>query len=117
MSLDYIGYFDTLKHFGLSYGDKKNFHIIVTDEQIQSYITNNNFIDVSDGIHLNNSSEHHAQRIASLIDLIKKGKKLNSVIVYANDQYTEYEIEDGYHRLRAYQFLKYSFPCKIFYLG
>jgi len=79
----------------------------VSDVLIEKYLINNDFVDVSDGDHNgdNDSVEIHAQRIASLIHLIKTGVVLDPVTVfccYINDNHARVEgIEDGWHRMRA----------------
>jgi len=52
--------------------------------------------------------QNHAQRIASIINLIQNNIIINPVHIYIiNDNY---EIEDGYHRLRAFYYLNKKIP-------
>lgn len=83
----------------------------VSDEMIQNYLLSGKFIDTMDGIHkgYNDLPEHHAQRIASLINLLQTGVILNPVVVYCNyidnDCFNIECIDDGWHRLRASYYL------------
>ena len=82
----------------------------VDDKQIKYYLETKNFIDVSDGHHNGymDSSDIHAQRIASIVNLINNNVNINPVIIYnVNGQY---EIDDGHHRLRAYHFINKNIP-------
>lgn len=79
----------------------------VNDEMIKKYIKNNNFINTYDGNHKGylDSNEHHAQRIASLVNLINNNIDINPVILicsYINNKVFKVDgIDDGWHRMRA----------------
>lgn len=79
----------------------------VSDEIIKTYLISGQFIDTMDGNHLGcrDSLVHHAQRIASLINLIQTGVSLDPITIYCNyidDEVFNIEgIDDGFHRLRA----------------
>ena len=91
-------------------------HSNVKDHQIKHYLENKQFIDVADGCHQGyiDSSDKHAQRIASLIHLINLDINIDPVIIYIiNDKY---EIDDGHHRLRAYHFINKDMPVIFVYL-
>jgi len=76
----------------------------VSDAQIKYYLDNEQFTDLQiEHKGLDDSSEIHAQRIASLIHLIQKNIKLFPINIYVVKG--KYEIDDGYHRLRAYYYL------------
>ena len=72
-STHYINPYDITKH--MNYFPYQN----VTDEMLNNVLSERNFVDTKNGEHSlkhkTKSTEHHAQRIASLIDLL--GKKLN----------------------------------------
>lgn len=81
---------------------------IVTDDMIEKYISENNFINTNKCGHrgwFTDPPEHHAQRVASLVNLMRTGTKLNNIIVYC--KYVDETIsivdgiDDGWHRLRA----------------
>jgi hypothetical protein len=78
----------------------------VTDEQIKYYIDNNLFIDVLKTRHNGDkdSTNIHAQRIASLCNLIQNNCNINPIEIYVVKN-GMYEVDDGYHRLRAYYYL------------
>ena len=89
----------------------------VADIQIQNYIDADDFIDTSNGLHLNGTSEHQAHRIASLVNLIKREIQPD-IITLLIDRYrtkTVCSLEDGNHRLRAYLFLNKLIPVRISY--
>ena len=81
----------------------------VSDEIIEKYLLSGQFIDTIDGIHKENTINHHAQRIASLINLIQTGVTLKPVLIYCNyinDEVFHIQgIDDGWHRLRASYYL------------
>jgi hypothetical protein len=83
----------------------------VTDEMIERYLSTNDFIDTMDGSHagINESVEHHAQRIASLIFLAQSGVILRPVVLYCHyvdkDTFRIAGIDDGWHRLRSSDYL------------
>lgn len=79
----------------------------VSDEMIQKYLSSGKFIDTMEVVHrgYKDSPEHHAQRIASLINLIQKGVILDPVMIYCNyidnEVFNIDHIDDGWHRLRS----------------
>ena len=79
----------------------------VTDVMIESYLNTNCVIDVMDGKHKGYIDEltHHAQRIASLIHLIKHHTILKPVVIFYNSHTNNAEIDDGWHRMRASYYL------------
>lgn len=110
--VQYINYKKSIKKFGLMYYKDIDYpyQSFVTDKLIKKYLDKKAFIDVSDGKWLNNTKEHHAQRIASLINLIINKKKELTIEVCV-DEYNCYHVYDGCHRIRAYQYLKQKIPC------
>lgn len=79
----------------------------VSDAMIEYYLANNNFIDTRQVIHKGflDTDEHHAQRIASLIHLLRSGVELDPVTIYCiyiDDKVFKVDgIDDGWHRMRA----------------
>lgn len=60
----------------------------------------------------------HIKRVAKLVNEIRNGEKLTPVLMYFDDRSYMYDIknyiEDGNHRIRALQYLKYDyFPAYI----
>jgi len=111
----YIKYKNSIKIFGLMYYENegtKFSEIFVTDKLIKKYLDKEDFIDVSDGKSLNNTREHHAQRVASLIHLITMKNMQLAMRVWKDDSNT-YHVFDGCHRIRAYQYLERDIPCCI----
>ena len=53
--------------------------------------------------------EYHAQRIASLINLINNNIIPDIIMIYIMEDGT-FEIDDGHHRLRAYMYLNMDMP-------
>jgi hypothetical protein len=45
------------------------------------------------------------QRIASLINLVKTGVFVHPITITYDDEIKELEIDDGWHRMRAFYFL------------
>lgn len=84
----------------------------VSDEQIKACIEKKAFIDVSDGEHAENTTEHHAIRIASLIHLMMN-EKMEFIINVFKESDGGYNVPDGCHRIRAYQYLNKSVPCWV----
>ena len=85
----------------------------VSDDRIQHYLTQQSFADLTiahNGIRT--PTEEHAQRIASLVDLIQRGVHIHPVHVYINNT-TCNEIEDGWHRFRAHLYLNQSMPIYL----
>ncbi len=76
----------------------------VTDDLIQQYLDSKQFVDTRYGRYDSDTNQHHAQRIASLVDRIRRNKKLVSVIIYELED-GSWCIDDGLHRIRAYYFL------------
>ena len=88
----------------------------VTNAMIEYYIHTNSFIDTKTGNHKGDldTLEHHAQRIASLIHLIRKSAKPHPVEIYYDSQTKECEIEDGWHRMRASHYLNENIDFDLF---
>lgn len=96
----------------------------VPDSMIEKYLRNRDFICTMDGNHngATDTTEHHAQRIASLINLIQSNDdllpfKLTPVIVYCNyidkDTASITDIDDGWHRMRASCYLNKPIPFHL----
>lgn len=88
----------------------------VSDKQIEHFIKNNNFIDVLNTYHSGymDDSNIHAQRIASICNLIQMGVKIHPVIIYVVEN-NYYEIDDGHHRLRAFYYMNKPIPVILNY--
>lgn len=86
----------------------------VTDEMIKMYLESEDFIDTKNGNHrgYKDTDMTHAQRIASLINLIKTNVAIDPINIYEvyENEKINYEIDDGHHRLRAYIYLKNIVP-------
>lgn len=54
------------------------------------------------------TSETHAQRIASIINSVKTGVFVHPLTITYDDEMKELEIDDGWHRMRAFYFLNLS---------
>jgi hypothetical protein len=87
----------------------------VTDTMIEIYLYSKLFVDTMDREHngAEDSVETHAQRIASLIDLKRKGVKLLPVLIFYTEETKEIEIEDGWHRIRASYYLNVNIACQV----
>ena len=91
------------------------FYPNVTDMMIKSYLDSSSFVDTMNGEHNGcfDSDEIHGQRIASIITLIQNNIEIDPIVILCNIDEMEMEIEDGWHRIRAYQYLsmkiKYEF--------
>lgn len=101
----------------------------ITDEDIEKYLkTDLSEINIEDDWindknynsyeHASSNNERHAKRIAKLVNEIKKNKPLKPCCVFFDPQSYQYDIfnnvEDGNHRIRALQYLKYDgFPAYI----
>ena len=83
------------------------FRYSVTDEMIACALKSERYIDtLKEKNHHGKSPEHHAQRIASLVSLILDHVVLDLVNIYSDSMIDYIEIEDGYHRIRSYLFIK-----------
>lgn len=115
--MDYITYADSIE-FGngqLSYGED------VTDNQIAHFLRSND--EITEDHPLIRYSEdpyetvQHLIRIIYQIKQLQEGKSLIPFEICYEDpsQYPDYPcIYDGWHRIRAYQYLKYEkIPCYI----
>jgi hypothetical protein len=81
----------------------------VSDDMIQHCLHLQLFTDLSiDHKGFQTSSEDHAKRIATIIALIQEGVHIKPVHVYINSHMNE--IEDGWHRFRAYLYLNRCMP-------
>jgi hypothetical protein len=82
----------------------------IKNEDIEYFLENKQFTDTLNTQHkgYKDTIQNHAQRIASIINLIKNGIIINPVHIYIVDDY--YEIEDGHHRLRAFHYLNKRIP-------
>lgn len=59
------------------------------------------------------TSEIHA----SLINLVRTGVFLNPITITYNDEEKQIEIDDGWHRMRAFQFLKRKIAYCLYFTG
>jgi hypothetical protein len=86
-----------------------------TDAMIESFLDSKSFIDTVRGDHngFYDSHESHAQRIASLIDLRRKGVIIHPVIIFIDTNPENLEIEDGWHRMRAAYYLNEDLECHL----
>jgi hypothetical protein len=113
MSTNYINPYDITKN--MNYFPYQN----VTNEMINNILSERKFVDTKNGEHSygdkTKTTEHHAQRIASLIDLLYKEIELDIVTLYIDEYKTEtiYSIDDGHHRWRAYLYLNKNMPIII----
>lgn len=91
----------------------------VTDAMITHYLVTESFVDTRNRLHLGyqDTSEIHAQRIASLINLVRTGVFLNPITIYYDDEEKEIEIDDGWHRMRAFHFLKREIAYFLYFTG
>ena len=98
----------------------------VKDALIEAYLNSNNFIDtntnwftmfIQNNIDLKSEQaiQHHAQRIASLINLLRKNVDIDEIHIYSNRDGTEILLENGNHRLRSYLYLSKFIPVSIFF--
>lgn len=100
----------------------------ITDEDIEQYLnTDLSEINIEKDWSYTNefnydtaysNKDKHAKRIAKLVNEIKQNKPLKPCAVYFDPQSYQYDIfnnvEDGNHRIRALQYLKYDgFPAYI----
>jgi hypothetical protein len=78
----------------------------VSDELILRHLTNKNFVVVKGGNHRGDkdSIDHHAQRIATLVNMTIEGEHIDPVCLFAYDK--TIEIDDGHHRWRASIYVK-----------
>jgi mannitol-specific phosphotransferase system IIBC component len=91
----------------------------VTDAMILKNLESNNFTDITFDHKIYNNLDHDAKIIATLANLIKNGlfdyaKKVAVHRLINDDLSSEYEIEDGLHRLRAFMFCKKHMPIIIY---
>ena len=86
----------------------------VTDTMISNYLDSESFICTMDGNlkRYKDTLENHAQRIASLIDLIRKDTQLHAVTIFY-DSPKKIEIDDGLHRMRASYYLNENLTCQL----
>lgn len=82
----------------------------ITNKDIEYYLEKKQFIDTLNTQHngYNDTIQNHAQRIASLINLIQNNNIINPIHIYIVNN--NYEIEDGHHRLRAFYYLNKKIP-------
>lgn len=115
--MDYISYEDSIK-----YGDNKLSYIdSVSDEQIKYFLNHGD--EISEDHELIKNCENsedtvdHLQRILYQVRQLLKGNKLETICICYNREsdYPSFpDIYDGWHRIRAYQYLKYDkIPCVI----
>lgn len=115
----------------LCFGDKLNFvYDYISDEEIKKHLHKDlSNIDITvDWTSVPNNKfkfetayediEKHSLRIAKLVQEIKNGNKIKPISMLFDDRAFQYGlrsyIEDGNHRIRALQFLKYDyFPAVI----
>ena len=82
----------------------------ITNKDIKYFLENKQFIDTLNTQHndYEDTIHNHAQRIASIINLIQNNIIINPIYIYIiNDNY---EIEEGHHRLRAFYYLNKRIP-------
>jgi hypothetical protein len=84
-----------------------------SDAMIQKHLDNKTFVNCKKSFHKgkNDDPNTHAKIIASLVHLLRKGVVLDEIVVsliYDEEEEVYVEVDDGYHRLRAYKFLKYT---------
>jgi hypothetical protein len=90
-----------------------------SNNMIQKYIDNNNFVNCKKSFHKGkkDKTETHARIIASLVNLYRHNVNIDKIHVFFNKQYDDdlddyktcVEVEDGYHRLRAFKFLNIEY--------
>ena len=82
----------------------------IKNEDIEYFLENKQFIDTLNTQHngYKDTIQNHAQRIASIINLIQNNIIINPVHIYIVDG--NYEIEDGHHYLRAFYYLNKRIP-------
>jgi hypothetical protein len=90
-----------------------------SDKMIQKYLDNNDFVNCKKSFHKGkkDKAETHAHIIASLVHLYRHNVSIDKIHVFFNkefdDELDDYktcvEVEDGYHRLRAFKFLKIEY--------
>ena len=92
----------------------------VSDDMIKEAIDSGVFIDTKIVKHKGqwSTNRHHAQRIASLIKLVKEKVELDVTYLYEHeeDEKNDYEInmDDGFHRWRTYLYLDMLMPVIIY---
>ena len=108
-------------HYGnartlLGYFDNKIPYEKVTNEMIDFYLHRKLFIDTKNGYHKGylETFEYHAQRIASIIELIRNGIELHPIAIFYNSRTKKVEIDDGWHRMRASYYLDTDIPFHLF---
>lgn len=84
----------------------------VTDTMIDNYLNSRSFIDIGDDNYYD-TWEIHAQKVASLIDLIRKKTLIRPFIIFYTEETKEIEIEDGWHRIRAAYYLNENVACQL----
>lgn len=91
-------------------------HKKVTDEMIKHFLNAELFIDTMSGDHYGmfDTLEHHAQRIASLIHLLRNDVLLKPIEIFYDVEKKEYHIDDGWHRLRASFYLNKPIPFVLY---
>ena len=91
----------------------------MSDAQIDYFLQNNEIISIDNPIITEDPDEtvDHLERILYQIKQLKSGNKLESFEIYFGKDGIP-DIYDGWHRIRAYQFLKYKkIPCLIYNPG
>jgi hypothetical protein len=98
--------------------DCENPYNMCSDSMIQKFIDNKNFVNCKKSFHKGkkDTPSNHARIIASLVKLLKNNvniDKIHVLFIHEEDEYkkkkTYIEVDDGYHRLRAYKFLKLKY--------
>jgi hypothetical protein len=99
--------------------DCENPYEMCSDNMIKKYIKNNNFVNCKKSFHKGNddNAENHARIIASLVNLYQKGVNVDKICVLflrefddeIDDYKTYVDVDDGFHRLRAYKFLNIDY--------
>ena len=108
-----ISYEDTLKFAG---GELAHIEYM-SDAQINYFLHNNEIISIDHPM-IRNSEDpdetvDHLERVLYQIKQLKSGNKLEDIEIYFGEDGIA-DIYDGWHRIRAYQFLKYEkIPVRV----
>jgi hypothetical protein len=115
--LYYISFSDSIKFRG----NKISYSESMSDEQINYFLQIND--DISENHHMIINSKDSYETVSDIKSILyhiiqlQQGKSLISFEIWYNreDEYPDCpDIYDGWHRIRAYQFMKYDkIPCII----
>lgn len=87
----------------------------VNDESIERCLNAHQFEDVSHDVNSQPGRHHHAARIATLVTMIESGVQLHRIHLHITKRHIN--VEDGNHRLRAYQYLKRAGSIRAYVTG